>query len=238
MTIPYMTVTPNERFPRNSPEVKIDLARFAADIAKILGGTVITPEEGETNSHYYGVKIGADRLGLYANNYRQKIDASISAADVPHDLRNTYASDHKTESASVNPNGRTIERIAVDIKKRVIDASQPALALQRAYAAQKTGYRSQLADKVAEFAASEKVQTRKAETKNGQIRIRRNDLRERFLRGMREQRNMLADNDERALKPSSAEWKEYREVAAEVTEGYIRMFGLGAVPDAGRAKEA
>ncbi|MGX9432397.1 hypothetical protein [Bradyrhizobium sp. LeoA1S1] len=46
----------------------------------------------------------------------------------------TYDKAQATESASINPDGRSLAAIANDLKKRVLDANQAPLAARRAYA--------------------------------------------------------------------------------------------------------
>jgi hypothetical protein len=113
-------------------QARIDLPRFAADLAKVLAGTVVA--KGEYPDERQAIKIGTELLNLSADNYKKRVTVSISAPDVPWDDRNTYDKAHRTESATVNPDGRTIERIAADFKRRVIEPSKEALRLQREHA--------------------------------------------------------------------------------------------------------
>lgn len=125
---------------------KIDLPRFAADLAKALDRLLTSVEvklltsDKPTDDNQWPmerqiIRVGADHVSLSANTWKKRICASIAAPDVSWDDRNTYASDHRTEDATVNPEGRKIEAIARDINRRVIEASQPALKLQREHAA-------------------------------------------------------------------------------------------------------
>lgn len=147
----YITSTPNAYDARRKPDIKIDTHRFAADLAKALGGVLQIPDR--IIDAYARISLGNDVLTVYGREYPApgKIDVSITAGDVPSNLRNSYANDHKTQSASVNPDGRDIKRIAADIKRRVVDASQDALAAQRQYAADKLNRLASLADIVAKF---------------------------------------------------------------------------------------
>jgi hypothetical protein len=113
-------------------EKRIDLVRFAADLAKQLAGKTTT--EAQYPDERQGVMVGTDLINLSADNHKKRVHVSISAPEVPWDDRNTYDKAHKTESASVNPDGRTIERIAADIKRRVIEPSKEPLRLQREHA--------------------------------------------------------------------------------------------------------
>jgi hypothetical protein len=113
-------------------ELRIDLVRFAADLAKQLAGT--TAAKGGYPDERQDIMVGTDQLHLSTDNHKKRVHVSISAPDVKHGDRNIYDKAHKTESASVNPDGRTIERIAADIKRRVIEPSKEALRLQREHA--------------------------------------------------------------------------------------------------------
>jgi hypothetical protein len=128
-------------YPGGKPEKKIDLPRFAADLAKELGGEV-SHEKLDYPGERQKIRLGADELWLGANNWKKRVSASLHAPDVPWNDRNMYDRTHRTEDASVNPDGRSIAAIARDIKKRVIDASQSALAAQRAHATQQNQNRA------------------------------------------------------------------------------------------------
>ena len=122
-------------------EVKIDMPRFARDLAKaldkLLTGTDVVKllPPGEYAHENQSIQVGNDVLDIRADNWKKKVNAYINAPDVVWGNRNTYEKSHRTESASVNPDGRTIEAIAKDINKRVVVASQEALAKQREWAA-------------------------------------------------------------------------------------------------------
>lgn len=144
MTDSYITTTIEHGRERNV----IDLPRFAKDLAKALDNLLTSvdvkllptteyPNERQT------IRIGKDNLNLGADNYKKRITASIAASDVTWDDRNTYDKSHRTETATVGPDGnRDIKTIARDLNRRVIDASQPALKLQREYAAKQQAGRA------------------------------------------------------------------------------------------------
>jgi hypothetical protein len=131
---------------------RINLERFAVDLAKELGGTLL-PADVERKT-YQKISIGPDVLELYANDWKQRVTASISAPDVAWGDWSTYDKAQRTDEASVNPDGRSIAAIAKDIKKRVIDANLPALAARRAYAEQQKQNRAGLAAKAQALAAA------------------------------------------------------------------------------------
>src|SRR4029077_5705783 len=120
-------ITETEKYGRK--EFKIDMPRFAADLAKELGGTLLPP--GDYPSENQSIRIGSDNLNVRADNWKCRVNAYLEAPDVAWGDWSTYDPKQKTDTASVNPDGRSIAAIAKDIKKRVIDASQDALAARR-----------------------------------------------------------------------------------------------------------
>lgn len=129
-------------------EQQTDLQRFAKDLSKALGGGEVIPnQENYDDECFASFRLGSDLINLYGNRYGSKgrVSVSIRAPDIKHDEFNSYAKEHRTESAHVSPDARSIEQIAKDIRKRVVDASQEALRLQREYAAQKRAGRNNLA---------------------------------------------------------------------------------------------
>lgn len=135
----YVTTTPCPYNPKRS-NTTIDLDRFATDLAKALGAELIDT----TYKYYREIRVGADVLHLGANEWKKRVSVSIHAPDVKYGDWSAYDKAQKTESASVNPDGRRIELIARDIKKRVIEANKPALAARRAYAKQQQQNRTDI----------------------------------------------------------------------------------------------
>jgi hypothetical protein len=142
-----------ERKIGSGTEKKIDLPRFAADLAKELGAKVLPPAT-DYPSEYQSLAIGIDRLVLNADNWKKRVTANLEAPDVAWGDWSTYADDQKTESATVNPDGRSIASIAKDIQKRVIDANQAALAARRAYAVQQKQNRADIVARAAALKAA------------------------------------------------------------------------------------
>ncbi|MBO0716106.1 MAG: hypothetical protein J2P55_02065, partial [Rhizobiales bacterium] len=145
-------IVPSERNPRGG----IDLPTFAADLVKALNALDANPaiearianEQTDYPNEHQNIDIGnATRLWLTADNWKKRVRVSIHATDVQHGDRNTYNKDHRTEDATVNPDGRSIDSIARDIKRRVIDASAAALKLQRDYAAAQASNRASIKDR-------------------------------------------------------------------------------------------
>jgi hypothetical protein len=128
-------------FGGNRVEVKIDEERFANDLAKALGGTVQC-NDFKNDSIY--VIVGQDRLFVRADNWKKRINVSIDCAEQKYGEYDVGRANQRTESASVSPE-RPIAVIAKDIKRRVIDASQPALAARRAWQAEKIAAKASLA---------------------------------------------------------------------------------------------
>jgi hypothetical protein len=107
------------------------------------------------------------------------------------------------------------------------------------------GARTSMAKKIAiaEFAASDRMQSRKAETKGGRVRTNRKKLvRERHGSLVRQILDLLKDNkgDKVALLPGSkVEQATERELVLAVIEQWTLLYGLGVLPDrAGSRKEA
>lgn len=132
-------------------ERKIDLDRFAEDLARELGCELAARADEELDRWRRYINVGSDRLMVSANDWKGRVNVSIAAPEIGHDDRDLYNKDHKTESATVNPDGRSIAAIAKDIKRRVIAASQGALAAQREYAAKQKANRAGLAETVAKM---------------------------------------------------------------------------------------
>jgi hypothetical protein len=130
----------------------IDLPRFAADVARELGVTVQPPEQYPNEQQY--LLIGTDKLSLRAINHKKRVSVYIDAPDVPYGDWSTYDKAQRTESITVNPDGRSISAIAKDIKKRAVDANLPALAARRAYAAQQKQNRANIVDRAAKLKAA------------------------------------------------------------------------------------
>lgn len=128
--------------------VKIDMPRFAKDLAKALKGKVGPDGEATRQTVLLPEHLS---LFLYTSYSDARVRVSISASDVPHGDRNFYDKTHKTSEATLDPCKRTIDKIAADIQRRVIDASAPAIEAQRAYAAVQVARRNGLTEAMAEI---------------------------------------------------------------------------------------
>lgn len=124
------------------PEFEVDLPRFARDIAKAMGGTVVAPKgaAGVFPALSQEVKFGDNVItfswiGQYQGRDKQRVGVSIKAPEVAWDDRDRYDRTHKVETITINPDARSTSVIVNDIKKRVVEASAPALAKQREHAA-------------------------------------------------------------------------------------------------------
>lgn len=136
----------------------VDLSRFAADLTKALAKLLPTVKVQHTPPTEYvdahqAIMVGTDRLDLRSNSYQSKcrVIVYLDAPDVPHGDWSTYDKEQRTESATVNPDGRSIEAIARDINKRVIFANQPVLAKRRAYAKQQADNRATIVKHAADL---------------------------------------------------------------------------------------
>jgi hypothetical protein len=154
-----------ERYGRT--ESVVDAQAFARDLSKTLGGGALLPPHPNSlaseHHSFASFPMGLNIISVRANHYGSKgrVEVRISASDVAFDEFNRYAKTHDTQSATVDPEARTIERIAVDIKKRVIDASADALRLQREYASSIRANRDELGEDIKTLNASGYVATRR-----------------------------------------------------------------------------
>jgi hypothetical protein len=117
-------------------ETRVDLARFVVDLAKELGGKVANDPKVDADDRTH-IMLGTERLDFSTRTWgagRGRVHVSIWAPDIKHDERGYYGDKLRTESATIDPNKRTIQAIAKDIKKRVVEGSKEALRLQREYA--------------------------------------------------------------------------------------------------------
>jgi hypothetical protein len=138
MTTPYVTETVSPlNGGRERRDAHMDLARFATDFAKAIGGKLL-PADGMDANTLRKLALGAEIISMSVPNYgpaaKMKVTFNISAPDVKHDERNFHDKAQKTDEATVSPDNRTIAAIVKDVKRRVIEANAPALAAQRAYA--------------------------------------------------------------------------------------------------------
>lgn len=136
-------------------ETITDIQSFARDLSSALGGSPLdkVPEERIDAEGQASFRLGPDTIHVSTNHYGSKgrVKVRIVASDVGPDDRDIYNKAHRTQEAAVDPNARDIKRIAADIKRRVIDPSQEALARQREYAEQRKAGRSGLAGYLAQM---------------------------------------------------------------------------------------
>lgn len=127
----------------------IDVASFARDLAAELGG-IARPFNPDYPRENQAIDLtDKTTLNIRADDYKGRVNISISAADVPWNERPTYESGYATESATINPDGRPMAAIAKDVTKRVIQASADAIAKCREFASTRRNERADLAGMVA-----------------------------------------------------------------------------------------
>lgn len=130
----------------------IDIARFAADLAREIGG-IARPWNADYPNENQAIDLtDATTLHLRADDWKGRVAISIDATDIPFNDRPMHGSGHQTESVTVNPDGRPIAAIARDVTKRVIEANADAIAKRRAYAIGRRDDRANLAAMVAALA--------------------------------------------------------------------------------------
>lgn len=80
---------------------------------------------------------------------------------------------------------------------------------------------------VSEFAETEVVKERKAETKGGRVKVKPGSPREEFLSRLKKLRNYVEEYSADAVRPTGAAYKLYQEMALSVVERLVPMFQLG-----------
>jgi hypothetical protein len=135
------------------PRPSVDLQSFARDLAKALGGTSRASNNYPDDEQTIAFNGSHNVLELSAVHREQRVVVRIVAADIPFGDRYHAFDGHKTERATVSVVGRPIERIAADVRKRVIDASQAALSAQREFAKQQANNRAGIIAEVSELRA-------------------------------------------------------------------------------------
>ena len=144
---------------------QIDMPRFAADLAEALRPLIAKRPSteainvdllpaGEIPRDNQSIKVGNEVLALTANNWKGVVAVSISAPDVKHEDRNYHDQRQLAFTARVNPDGRSIDAIARDIVRRVIDGNAEALKRQRERQAQMDANRASIVKHAAALRAA------------------------------------------------------------------------------------
>lgn len=145
MTTSYEITVPSRL--GGAPEKKLDLQRFATDLAAAIGGEA-KPFTGEFDSDRYriaSIELGREVINLAAQDWgadKGKVHLSIYAGDVPSGPK---GGQYATPRITVSP-GRPMAALARDVQRRLIDAAEPALAKQREYKAANDAFKLALAD--------------------------------------------------------------------------------------------
>ncbi len=209
------------------PRQIVDLSRFAADLAaaldKLLPGIVVKHEPpAEYANHEQTIAVGNDRLRVHGNTYQTaaRVVLYLDAPDVPHGDWSVYDKDQKTTSAAVNPDGRAIDAIARDVKKRVIDANQAALAKRREHAKQQASNRDDIVRHADELKAAVPGLDIRVEPREQNARIFGGDRFHGYLSG-----TLHHDGSVTLDRISRIPNKSFRKIAA-----------LLAIPNGGRAR--
>lgn len=132
-------ITTRERFGRQ--ERVLDVQRFTIDLADLLGGTYIkpNPDNLDRGERYASLRLDDCEIGITVNwRCGEKVNVSIGPADLNFNARGysrPYGDEYRTPNATVSVT-RPIERIAADIKRRVIEAGKAPIAKLRAHAEQ------------------------------------------------------------------------------------------------------
>ena len=132
-------------------ETRPDFAALARDLAPLLGGKFVQPEDREWWS---GIEVDGMMLQICASQQgqhsdRRKVVVDANPIGIRHDDRPTvYAGSSYSEKFRLPQATVSVERplaaIAKDIKRRVIDAAKAPLAEIAAYAAERQNSRDSL----------------------------------------------------------------------------------------------
>src|SRR5438046_6938918 len=109
----------------NRPERVLDLHRFAADLCKALDGKMIPPVKGEAkNERWTSMEIGDAIIGLtksWKQREVEKVSVSISPRGLSLGYKDTPSGTEYSLHGATIRKSRPHDRIATDIKRRVID---------------------------------------------------------------------------------------------------------------------
>jgi hypothetical protein len=146
--------TTREKYGRS--EMVIDLARFAADLAAALGGTVETDKDAVMGNHR--IVLEGMKLSLSANHYHTKDKVEVSALPIfPRDgdwpIHHGPNGTFTLPSMKVSPD-RPMPAIVRDIRKRVIDAAVRPIANIAEHVATRRSERAWLEAATAELLAA------------------------------------------------------------------------------------
>lgn len=148
----YVQVTKNQY---GHTEMNFDSIRFAQDIATELGGTA--EPYGETYDKRAKIILpDSIELFVYWQGYGAaakagKVSIEVQPDDVPYDLRPVYGSQYKLPSINVDTN-RPLNKIAADIKRRLLPAAEAPIAARREYASKRQRKLSNMASARDSFA--------------------------------------------------------------------------------------
>lgn len=139
-TKPYTTMVGD----RADKYARVDIERFATDLCAAMGGTGLNIEKGDERASFM---LGFDKITLHTSRWNTKPEVTVhlDTPDVSDEDRK-FEGDRATERASVNPDARAIERIAADVRRRVVEGSAEATKWRRDKAAKFAGIRQCLAD--------------------------------------------------------------------------------------------
>ena len=120
-------------------ERKLNVARFAADLRKALGGAPLPAKDCDTDVYRHArFALDGNEITLTSGWRRNEIDkvtVRCSPLNCKLDYNNTPRGDeYKLPEATVSAE-RPLQAIAADIKRRVIEPAKAPIAKRREYAA-------------------------------------------------------------------------------------------------------
>lgn len=120
------------------PETRLNLRAFATDLAKAMGTRVEYDSLNERDPYCLSMAVGEGSLSvarMHGKNDRTRVEVSFS---YPHKVPHAYwPNDPKYKFPTITVDTeRPMAKLVQDIGKRIVEASQPAIAAWKAYCEQ------------------------------------------------------------------------------------------------------
>ncbi len=126
-------------------ERAVDLHRFAADLAGVIGGTLRPVDD---DRHFRRIQLAENDLHLSTSyQHKMRVVARMVAPEIAHDDRCYYAKEARTPEVTIDPE-RDLRAVARDLRRRAFEPAQEPLAKQRAFAAERIRERDEMRQRV------------------------------------------------------------------------------------------
>lgn len=133
------------------PETRIDLRQLVIDVAKELGGKAVFDSDKMISDRHGKISISDDTvIEISANTWDKRIVVGICLTDRVAWNDRPSGEEYKTPSASMSPD-KSAEKLARDIKRRIIGQSAAPLQKMRDYIAMRGDQKGRLLKVVAEL---------------------------------------------------------------------------------------